>query len=345
MSTFKNIIYVLLLSLGGCFHTIHNDIPTSQIIQKSPQREAQAQAYFQEANAYLNQGKTEKALKQFNIICSQYLETAIAPEAFFICGEELYKQGKINQAFEKFKFITKNYVNYHHYGQVVEKEFDLACEIMKRYNRRSRLHFLSFFKNENEAIDCFRHIVTMAPQSSKAAIALFHIAQLERDNGNKVKAIEALTQLIENYPTHPYAADAYLLQGEIYLSLVNSPQNDQGMTRNSIHCYEDFLQIYSQDESLKAKIALAHKKLQEIRAFYGKSRLVLGDFFLFRRHYPQGAVIFYNEAQLLAPFTDIAEKAQQRIDFIQTGKETPSNWADFCFGKVIHHSPSSQIKR
>ena len=216
---------------------------------------------------------------------------------------------------------------------------------MNRYHRQSRLRFLSFFKDATEAVDCFQHIVTMAPHSEKAARALFLIAQLERDSGNKAKAIAALDQLIENYPTHACVPEAYLLQGEIYFSFVNGPHNDQGMTRNAIHCYEDFLQIYSQDEALQDKVALARQKLQEMRAFYGESRLILGDYFLYRRHYPEGAIVFYNEAQLLAPFTKVSEKAQQRIDFIHSGKETPTNWADFCFGKVVHHTPSSQVKR
>lgn len=344
MRIFRNLFCAILLVLGGCFHTIRNDIPSSQIAQKSLEREAQAWHYFQEAHLCLKQGKIERAFKLFAIICSKYLETSIAPEAFFCWGQELRKQGKIEQAFEKLKFITKNYVNYRNYGQVVEAEFDLACQIMKRYNRQSRLRFLSFFKDATEAVECFRHIVTMAPHSDKAATALFFIAQLERDSGNKAKAIAALDQLIENYPTHPCVPDAYLLQGEIYFSFVNSPHNDQGMTRNAIHCYEDFLQIYSQDEDLKDKVALARQKLQAIRAFYGESRLIVGDYFLYRRHYPQGAVVFYNEAQMLAPFTTVSEKAQQRIDFIHIGGETPTNWADYCFGKVVHRAPASQIK-
>ena len=345
MKGLKNLFYVFLLVLGGCFHTIRNDIPPSQIAQKSPERDSQARHYFQEAQRYLKRGKTERAFKQFKIIGSQYLETTIAPEAFFCWGQELRKLGKIEQAFEKFKFVTKNYVNYRNYGQVVEEEFDLACRIMQRYNRQSRLRFLSFFKDATEAVDCFQHIVTMAPHSEKAARALFLIAQLERDSGNKAKAIAALDQLIENYPAHSCVPDAYLLQGEIYFSFVNGPHNDQGMTRNAIHCYEDFLQIYSQDECLQDKIALARQKLQEMRAFYGESRLVLGDYFLYRRHYPEGALVFYNEAQLLAPFTKISEKAQKRIDFIHSGQETPSNWADFCFGQVVHRTPSAQVKR
>ena len=61
----------------------------------------------------------------------------------------------------------------------------------------------------------------MVPRSEKAARAWFLIAQLERDSGNKAKAIAALDQLIENYPAHSCVPDAYLLQGEIYFSFVN----------------------------------------------------------------------------------------------------------------------------
>ena len=130
MNSLKNLFYVFFLSLGGCFHTIRNDIPPSQIAQKSPERDRQAWHYFQDAQRCLKENKVEKAFKQFKIICTRYLETSIAPEAFFYWGQELRKLGKIEQAFEKFKFVTKNHVNYRNYGQVVEEVFDLASRIM-----------------------------------------------------------------------------------------------------------------------------------------------------------------------------------------------------------------------
>ena len=216
---------------------------------------------------------------------------------------------------------------------------------MKCFWKSSMLHekpqslkWLSWFKDAKPAIDCFNHIVMMAPRSENAPKTLLLMSKLEYASGNKQKAIEALDRLIENYSNSGLVPEAYLLQAEIYLSFVQGPQNDQGMTQRAILCYEDYLQIFGQDPEFQDKTKIAREGLQRALMLYAESRLVLGDFFLFRRSYPQGAVVFYNEARLIAPVSSVAEMADHRIDIANNGGVTPMSWADHCFGRVIYKS-------
>lgn len=322
--------------LTGCFKTVHDDIPSNQIAMKSSAREKIALEKFHKGLQAASEGNFDEAFKVYAWIGRYYLETDIAPKVFHTWGSSLKQLGRYEQAFEKLKFVTKNYISYNQYNEVLLEEFDVACKLMQRYEKPQALKWLSWFKDAKPAIDCFNHVVMMAPRSESAPKALLLMSKLEYASGNKQKAIEALDRLIENYPNSESVPEAYLLQAEIYLSFVQGPQNDQGMTQKAILCYEDYLQVFGQDPTLQDKTKIAKDKLQKALMLYAESRLVLGDFFLYRRSYPQGAVIFYNEARLIAPISSVAEAADHRIDVTNKGAVAPMTWADRCFGRVIY---------
>lgn len=334
----KRIYWVVfcLLPLSGCFRTVHDDIPSAQIVLKSPVREAEALRYFKEGYQAELAGRSEDALKIYDRICHYFLETEVAPQAFQRSGMLLKRLGRLEQAFEKLKFITKNYVAYEGYNDVLSEEFEVACTLMERYQQRKSWKWLDFFRDSTPAIDCFKHIVDASPRSENAPQALYYIAQLEFENNEKVEAIEALDRIIAEYPTSKWLPDAYLLEAKIYLSFVNGAQNDQGMTLKAIHCYEDFLLLFSDDPILADKVGEAKHLLYEAEALYARSRLVLGDFYLYRRSYPEGAILFYNEARTLAPTSDVAIQANRSIDFANSGNPAPMTWADRCFGRIIY---------
>lgn len=329
-------IVFCLLPIAGCFKTVHDDVPSAQIVLKSPGREAEALQYFESGQQAELNGRVEEALKCYQQICRYFLETDIAARAFHRSGILLKDLGKLEQAFEKLKFITKNYVAYEGYDDVLRDEFDVACALMERYQSRKTWKWLEFFKDSKPAIDCFRHIVEFSPRTENASRALYYIAQLEFENNEKTKAIETLDRIIAEYPTSEWLPDAYLFEAKIYLSFVNGAQNDQGMTLKAIHCCEDFLLLFSNKINLADKVDEAKQLLYDAEVLYAKSRLVLGNFYLYRRSYPQGAILFYNEARTLAPASDVAVQANRNIDFANSGNPSPMTWADRCFGRVIY---------
>ena len=75
-----------------------------------------------------------------------------------------------------------------------------------------------------------------------------------------------------------------------------------------------------------------------------ESRLVLGKFYQNKWHYGKGALVFYNEAQDLAPQTEIAEKAQKSIKSVEDGESVPQTWADKVFGLYQYVAPQDRIR-
>ncbi|MDR2769395.1 MAG: tetratricopeptide repeat protein [Puniceicoccales bacterium] len=329
----------LLILMGGCVRRVHDPISPQQLALKSPQREQIAEAIFKQAEQAQAQGCMAKAMQQYQIICKKYAETDIAPQARYAMGHLYIQAGQYAKGVEHFQFIAHNYIQYEHYDDVVKEQFEVA-EIFMQGCEKHRLRFLPWGKDTATAVAFFQGVISMAPYTDYAPRALFYTAQLEFEDNHKVKAIEALDRLIEDYPGHRLVPEAYLLKGDIYLSLVYGPQNDQGATQKAIQCYENFLILFEKSHLLTELIQRAQGSLRHAQELFAQSRLVLGDFFLYKRHYGTGAIQFYNEAQLIAPSTDIAMQANKRIESIYTHASIPTTWADKIFGIFQHVPPT-----
>lgn len=328
-------IPIALLVLGGC-KTVKNDIPPQQIVAYNDQQEAEAQDLLEQALQLEKAGNDKGAEKIYKTIAKSYLGTEAAAEAHYSWGKLLLRMDRKQEAFNKFKFVTKNFPAYDRYGEVMDDEFEVACQLCDEYKTKKRTssRFTAFFQDPKKVIESFNHIIERAPRTEKAPKALYYIAEMHQIDNEKAKAIQALDQLIDRYPESPWAPKAYVFQGDLYLAFVNGPAQDQGMTRKAINAYKDFLVLFGNRSDLADLTERAKSGLKTAYNYHTGSRVVMGDFFLFRRHYPDGAMIFYEEARRFTPASDSTELAQERIQFIRDGKPIPTNWADKLFGKA-----------
>lgn len=327
----------LLICLGACTHRIHDPIPQDQLLLKSPQREKTALELYQRAQA----AETfAQASQLYTTITTKYAETSSAPKARHMLGNQLIRKGKYVEGIQQLQFISQNYPEYPAYAQVIEAQFQATQNYVKFQERQSSKCF-TWFKDATPAIAFFQNIADAAPYTDYAPRSLYYVAKLEQKYGKKVKAIEALDQLIENYPSHALIPKVQVLKAEIYLSFVLSPHNDQGATQKAIQCYEKFFITFDKQDLSEKLRQRAKQGLERAQNLFAQSRLVLGDFFLYKRHYSDGAITFYTEAQMLAPSSEAAAQAHQRIDDIYQKKPIPCNWADKMFGIFQHLPPSA----
>lgn len=345
MKTLKILALVAAFSaafISGCSKYTPSVVPTEQIILKSKEREEVAAEMLLEAKYLAELGNDSSAINVYEKIWKNYAESESAPVAYHEAARIYAKKHQYKKAIELYQIIGSNYQNYDKFGEVINESFDVAYSLMEG-NRPYYFGLIPGFKDYDSAIEFFNTVVKMAPSSAQAPKALMCIAKLENEHGKKVNAIAALDKLIENHVGNPLVPEAYLFQAEVYMSLVNGPQYDQGATQKAINCYEDFLVIFSPKSGINivddSLIAKAKDGLNKAKMLYAQSRFVIGDFFYYRRHYPAGAITFYDEARIAAPSTDIAENAINRLEDIQNNTKIPTNWADALFGRFTHVPP------
>lgn len=280
----------------------------------SASEEAKATAMLESGKAKLQAGNTGSANRTFKKIIKSYPNAKATADARFLRGQIYMTKGKWTKAFENFQDVIAKHPNYENFDEVIGAQFECATALMEGARGRI-LWVIPGFKQYAEAAREFEQIVRNAPYSDYAPLALMNIALVSEMEEKPEEAIDALDRLINYYPQSMLAPDAYYNMAETYSNLVKGAQYDQGSTRQAISYYEDFLILFPQSSYL----GKVEGNLDAMEDLLARSRLNLGDFYYNYRGNNTAALVFYNETITIAPESEAAEEASQRIADIEAG--------------------------
>lgn len=276
--------------------------------------ESAAAAMLESAKAKLASGSTGSANRSFKKIIKSYPHAAATAEARYLRAKIYMAKGRWVKGFNTLQEIIVKHPNYEEFDQVISAQFDCATALME--GARGRIFWVfPGFKQYDEAAKEFEQIVRNAPYSDYAPLALMNIALVSEMEEKPEEAIDALDRLINYYPQSMLAPDAYYNMAETYSNLVKGAEYDQGSTRQAISYYEDFLILFPQSSYLGEVEA----NLASMEDLLARSRLNLGDFYYTYRANNTAALVFYNETITIAPESEAAAEARQRIADIEAG--------------------------
>jgi outer membrane protein assembly factor BamD len=276
--------------------------------------EAEASALLERGKNTLAAGSTGSADRTFKKIIKNYPTAEAAAEARFLHAQILMGKGRWVKGFDQLQEIVTKHPKYKNFDRVIGAQFDCATALMEGARGRI-LWVIPGFKQYGEAIQQFEQIVRNAPYSDYAPLALMNIAIISEQEEKPEEAIDALDRLINYYPQSMLAPDAYYNMAETYANLVKGAEYDQGSTRQAIRYYEDFLILFPQSNYLGE----VESNLDAMEDLLARSRLNLGDFYYNYRSNNTAALVFYNETITIAPDSEAAEEARQRIADIEAG--------------------------
>ena len=87
------------------------------------------------------------------------------------------------------------------------------------------------------------------------------------------------------------------------------PDYDQGSTREAITYFEDFMLQFPQDPNIPA----ADKGLRDMKETLAQSKIIIADFYFYKRDNYAAARVFYNEAITIYPDSPTAATARTRL--------------------------------
>jgi len=280
----------------------------------SAAQEAEAATMLETGKAKLLAGSRGSANRTFKKIIKDYPNASATAEARFLRGQIFMAKGNWVKAFRSFQDVINQHPDYENFDQVIGEQFDCATALMEGARGRI-LWVIPGFKQYNMATLQFEQIVRNAPYSDYAPLALMNIAIVSKLEKKPEQAIDALDRLINYYPQSMLAPDAYYNMAQTYSNLVKGAEYDQGSTRQAISYYEDFLILFPQSQYLGE----VESNLDSMEDLLARSRLNLGDFFYYYRSNNTAALVFYNETITIAPDSEAAAEARQRIEDIETG--------------------------
>lgn len=267
-----------------------------------------ALSLMNEARELAEQGKDRQALRRYRRVIRDYDQSIFAPEALFQSALIRVERKQWRQAMTALNTIVENYPGFPKFNELIALQFDIA-EAMRQGARLRLAGTLPGFRSKETAIEFYETVIRNGPFTEFAPLALTRIAEIELSRRNPEEAIDAFDRLINEYPRNALAPESYLGLAEAFSLLVMGPEYDQGATRQAIAFYEDFLILFPQHE----RVADAEAGLAEMREMLARSRLLIGDFYKFRRRNHVAARVLYNETITTAPNSPSAELARKRL--------------------------------
>lgn len=249
-----------------------------------------------------------QALRLYRRVIRRYGTSLLAPEAHFQSGRIRIERRQWTHAFNHFQTIVDNHPDYARFGEVILHQYEIA-DALRRGARLRLFGVVPGFRSQERAVEYFEQVVENAPYSEVAPEALFRAARLQVRRGDLDEGIQLYDRLINEYPRHERTPDGYFGLAEAFSSRVRGPEYDQGATREAMSYYEDFAILHPQHP----RAPEAEEGIQEMRDLLARSRVVIGDFYFFRRNNFHAARVFYNEAITISPTSPSAEEARQKL--------------------------------
>ena len=145
------------------------------------------------------------ALSAYQKVTKRYPNSLYAPEAFYHTGYIRLARHQYLKAFQAFQEIVTRYPSTSKFNQVIGEQYRIASALLDGARNRGWF-LLPGFRNREGSIGLFELILSNAPYSEYAPLALMSIAKAHQMLGNPEESIDALDRMINTYPEKP--ADA-----------------------------------------------------------------------------------------------------------------------------------------
>lgn len=281
-------------------------------IDESPALQTQlARPHYESALAAQREGRMRSALRSYRKVYRDFPASEFSAQALFNTGIIQYDRKKWKRAFEAFQRLLIYHPDFPRFNDLIDYQFRIALAHAEGENVRFLL--VIPYRALNRSVAYFEILISNAPYSDLAPLALMNVALIHQYKGQIPESIDALDRLINFYPNSLLTSDAYLSLAETFSTLVQGPLYDQGATREAMSYFEDFLILFSTNE----EVARAEQGLEDMEDVYARSKLVIGEYYMTHRRWFQAAEIFFNEAITTAPESDAANTARENIRRIE----------------------------
>lgn len=260
------------------------------------------------ARADQEKGHNHAALKLYSKVTKRYGTSIFAAEALYQTAKIRMGRHQYYKAFEAYQEIIARYPNDKRYSEIIGHEYRIASLLLD--GARNRIFgLIPGFRNRERAIGYFEVIVSDAPYSDYAPLALMSAARGYEYLHAPEEAIDALDRMVNGYQQSVLVPYAYLELAKAHAAQVQGAYYDQGETKQSITYYEDFMILFPGDPN----IAEAAQGLDRMKQTLAESKMKAGDFYFYKRDNFTAARVFYNEAITSYPDSDVARRARVQL--------------------------------
>jgi len=257
-------------------------------------------------------GNYGSALRTYKKVIKKYGTSIYTPEALYRSARLYLKRKQYAKSFDAYAGIISRYPNTPRFNEIIGEQYRIASALLDGA-RTYYWGWMPGLPDRPKGIEHFERILLAAPYSDYAPLALMNIARGHQRLNNSIYAIDALDRMINNHPQSLLSSDAYLKLAQTHASLVEGPPYDQAATQEAITYFQDFMILFPGD----ANVAAAEIGLDDMRTMLAKSKIVMADFYFYKRDNYTAARVFYNEAITVYPDSVVADLAKERLSEVE----------------------------
>jgi len=247
-----------------------------------------------------------------------------AAEAQLLLAQSYEKRGDDKKAFAEYQNLLQFYPQNVDFENVQARQFAIATRYLdgQRFKLWGRI---PFYRSMNKTAAMFQDIVSSGPFSSVAPRAQMNIGQAwvnkargfqfseSEKHKNYRMAILAFEKAADRYHDRPGIASGGLFAaGSAYQQQSLDAEYDQGVTHKAIDAFSDFIALYPNDE----RVPKARERIKTMKVEQAIGNLKIARYYE-KRGKLAGAKNYYNEVKELAPGTEYAAVALQKIAELQ----------------------------
>ncbi len=242
-----------------------------------------------------------------------------APQAQYLVGRCYEETGKDEKAFKEYQRVLEKQPKIGNYEEILQRQIAITDRFLA--GKWFKLWgYIPFFPSMERTSDMYDKIVKNGPYSNVAPQAQLKIGTAREKQRNYPLAVKAYELAADRYHDRPkIAAEALYRAGLAYKKQAQTAEYDQSAAGKAIATFTDFRTLYADD----SRVAQTDKIISSLKSEQARGSFQIAKFYEKKKKW-NGALVYYNEVQLLDPDSPYATEAQQRIFALKKKTQPPS---------------------
>ncbi len=285
-------------------------ISNGKLIDKKKAATLTVQDHFGTGMGAMEHGDWQEAATQFTIISNSFPNTSYGQDASYYLGVSYFHLKELDFANDAFTQYLKSKNNPQFFQEAIEYKFQIA-EAFKGGSKKRVMGYKQLPKwsnADNLCVQIYDEVIAAMPCHDIAARALYSKAGFLWKNGQYRESIDAYQTLIKRFSKHELAPESFLCINKVYLDQCqNEYQNPDILAFSQIN-----LRRFKQEFPREERIHIAEEDCMRIKEVYAKGLYETGQFYE-RTHHPHASIIYYTNAIMQFPDTQVANLCRERL--------------------------------
>lgn len=279
----------------------------------APKYEKIAEDHYSVGMQAMNSKEWKKAANAFYSISNKFPNSKYGAVSKYFCGVALYKAKEYELANNAFNNYLKDESTPQFFEESLKYKFSIAEMFRSGEKRRpfGRIQALKFLPAYQIALSIYDEISTSIPCHDLAALSIYYKGCLLWKIKEYREAVESFQLFTKRFPKHELTPEAYLYINKVYFDLsCKEFQNPDIITLAELNV-KNFKIEFPKD----SRSDDAFNEVNKIKEVYAKGLYEIGQFYE-RTFKSKASLIYYENAILQYPDTDIAKKCRERLQVI-----------------------------